>query len=263
MDTANTSTLDSSSAPHPAQRWRTPRHSPLYQQIKALLLDSLSQGEWRAGQIIPSEMDLAARYGVSQGTVRKAVDELAAEHLLVRRQGRGTFVATHTERQTRYRFLRLRADETPQAVQESTQRDFIACESLAASAHVAAALQLQAGDEVLYTRRLLRFDGEPAILEDLWLPMARFDGLTAQRLMDYNGPMYALYEAEFSVHMVRAEEKIRAVLPQAEEARLLGVDTATPLLSVERVARSYGDTPMELRLGLYRTDTHYYHNALK
>lgn len=261
MDTAHPVIPPASPRSH--RHWRIPKHSPLYQQIKALILDSLSEGEWRPGQIIPSELELAARYGVSQGTVRKAVDELAAEHLLVRRQGRGTFVATHTERQTRYRFLRLRSDKTPQAVQESTQRDFISCEQQPADAHVAAALGLQHGDPLLFTRRLLRFDGEPAILEDLWLPLARFNGLTAERLIDYNGPMYALYEAEFSVHMVRAEEKIRAILPGPEAARLLDVSTATPILSVERVAYSYGNTPMELRLGLYRTDTHHYHNALK
>lgn len=261
MDTVNSITHPINPRPH--RHWRTPKHSPLYQQIKALILESLSEGEWRSGQIIPSELELAARYGVSQGTVRKAIDELATEHLLVRRQGRGTFVATHTERQTRYRFLRLRSEKTPQAVQESTQRDFITCQTLGADARVAAALGLQLDDEILYTRRLLRFAGEPAILEDLWLPVARFNGLTAERLMNYNGPMYALYEAEFSVHMVRAEEKIRAILPRPEEAELLAVSPHTPVLSVERIACSYGDTPMELRLGLYRTDTHYYHSALK
>jgi len=72
----------------------TPAFSPLYQQIKALILQSLQQGEWKPGEAIPSEMDLAARFRVSQGTVRKAIDELAAENLVVRRQGKGTFVAT-------------------------------------------------------------------------------------------------------------------------------------------------------------------------
>ena len=71
--------------------------SPLYQQIKALILGSLQAGEWKPGEAIPSENDLAARFKVSQGTVRKAIDELASENLLVRRQGKGTFVATHHE----------------------------------------------------------------------------------------------------------------------------------------------------------------------
>ena len=77
----------------------TPSFSPLYQQIKDLILQSLQTGEWKPGEAIPSEMDLAARYRVSQGTVRKAIDELSADNLLIRRQGKGTFVATHAEQQ--------------------------------------------------------------------------------------------------------------------------------------------------------------------
>jgi len=85
----------------------TPAFSPLYQQIKDLILQSLQTGEWKPGEAIPSEMDLAARYRVSQGTVRKAIDELSADNLLLRRQGKGTFVATHAEQQVQYRFLKL------------------------------------------------------------------------------------------------------------------------------------------------------------
>jgi GntR family transcriptional regulator len=102
----------------------------------------------------------------------------------------------------------------------------------------------------------------PTILEDLWLPGAPFKGLTAERLSDYHGPMYALFETEFGVRMVRADECIRAVNPDADQAKLLKVDLKVPLLSVERVAYTYNDTPMELRRGLYRTDTHHYRNAL-
>ena len=89
----------------------TPSFSPLYQQIKVLLMRSLQSGEWKPGEAIPSEMELAARFRVSQGTVRKAIDELAGENHLVRRQGKGTFVATHAEEQTQYRFLRLTPDD--------------------------------------------------------------------------------------------------------------------------------------------------------
>jgi GntR family transcriptional regulator len=74
----------------------TPAFSPLYQQIKSLILKSLQDGEWKPGDLIPSELELAARYRVSQGTVRKAIDELAADNLLVRRQGKGTFVTFRT-----------------------------------------------------------------------------------------------------------------------------------------------------------------------
>lgn len=240
----------------------TPSFSPLYQQIKALLLQSLQQGEWKPGEVIPSEFDLAARYKVSQGTVRKAVDELAAENLLVRRQGRGTFVATHSEQQVQYRFLRLQPDSGTMDSEGPAQRDVVECRRQRASAEVARALGLRAGDPVLQARRLLCFAGVPTILEDLWLPGGPFRGLTAERLSQHHGPMYALFEAEFGVRMVRADEKIRAVLPDPAQAQLLQVSTATPLLSVERVAYTYSDVPMELRRGLYRTDTHHYRNQL-
>ena len=115
---------------------------------------------------------------------------------------------------------------------------------------------------MLQVRRVLSFAGVPTILEDLWLPGAPFKGLTAERLDEYHGPMYALFETEFGVRMVRAEEKIRAVLPDATQQALLAVDGGTPLLSVERVAYTYNDAPMELRRGLYRTDSHHYHNLL-
>ena len=61
-----------------------PAFSPLYQQIKSLILRSLQAGEWKPGDMIPSEFDLASRYKVSQGTVRKAIDELATENLRLR-----------------------------------------------------------------------------------------------------------------------------------------------------------------------------------
>jgi GntR family transcriptional regulator len=240
----------------------TPAFSPLYQQIKALMLKSLQGGEWKPSTAIPSEQDLAGRFKVSQGTVRKAIDELASENLLVRRQGKGTFVATHAERQARYRFLKLLPDDGDADKEGPAERLIVDCKRLRASADVARALALRAGDPVLQVRRVLSFAKVPTILEDLWLPGAPFKGLTAERLADYTGPMYALFESEFGVHMVRAEEKIRAVLPDAEQCALLKTMAHTPLLSVERTSFTYSDIPMELRRGLYLTDTHYYRNEL-
>ena len=240
----------------------TPAFSPLYQQIKVLILQSLQSGEWKPGEAIPSEMDLAVRFRVSQGTVRKAIDELAAENLVVRRQGKGTYVATHSETQVQYRFLKLLPDSGDLNSEGPAERHVIDCKRQRASNEVARALSLHPGDAVLQVRRVLSFGGVPTILEDLWLPGGPFKGLTAERLSDYRGPMYALFETEFGVRMVRAEEKIRAVLPDAAQSTLLEVAQATPLLSVERVAFTYNGIPMELRRGLYRTDTHHYRNEL-
>ncbi len=240
----------------------TPAFSPLYQQIKGLMLNSLRLGEWKPGEAIPSEMELAARFRVSQGTVRKAIDELAAENLLVRRQGKGTFVATHAEQQVQFRFLKLVPDSGTRGSEGPAERDIVECRRTRASADVARALALRTGDAVLQARRVLSFAGTPTILEDIWLPAAPFKGLTAERLANYHGPMYALFETEFGVRMVRAEEKIRAVLPDSVQSSLLKITRATPLLSVERIAYTYNDAPMELRRGLYLTETHYYRNEL-
>jgi len=257
MSSMSATPLDAGTAEAP-----TPAFSPLYQQIKGLILQSLQAGEWKPGEVIPSEMDLAARFRVSQGTVRKAIDELAAENLVVRRQGKGTFVATHAEQQIQYRFLRLVPDEGDPREEGPAQRTILECRRVRATADVARLLALRSGDAVVQVCRVLAFGGVPTILEDLWLPGAAFKGLTAQRLAEWRGPTYAMFELEFGVRMVRAQEKLRAVAADAQQAPLLAVPRGEPLLSVERIAYTYNDVPMELRRGLYRTDTHHYRNDL-
>jgi GntR family transcriptional regulator len=255
---ANSTSADLPSAADPAPA--TPAFSPLYQQIKGLILQSLQAGEWKPGEAIPSEMELAARFRVSQGTVRKAIDELAAENLVVRRQGKGTFVSTHAEQHVRYRFLKLVPDGGER--EGRAQRTILECRRQRATAEVARSLALRTGDAVMQVRRVLSFGGVPTILEDLWLPGTTFKGLTADQLAGHQGPTYALFELEFGVRMVRAEEKIRAVAADAHQASLLACEAGAPLLSVERLSFTYNDVPMELRRGLYRTDTHHYRNEL-
>src|SRR5690606_29443964 len=206
-------------------------YSPLYQQIKGLLLQSLDRGEWKPGEAIPSELELASRFQVSQGTVRKAIDELAAENLLLRRQGKGTFVATHHEAKVRFRFLRLTPDDAHSAVTGSRILD---CRRMRAPADIAALLGLRTGDTVVNVRRLLSFDESPTILDDIWLPGASFKGLTVELLAGNRSPLYALFESEFGVSMVRADEKIRAVAASETQAELLEIPVGHPLLHVER-----------------------------
>jgi GntR family transcriptional regulator len=253
---ANSSVAESVEAPAGAG---APTFSPLYEQIKTLLMQGLQSGEWKPGELIPSEIELAARFKVSQGTVRKAVDELAAEHLLVRRQGKGTFVATHQEARVQYRFLRLRPDSGTQAPPESRVLD---CKRLRAPSDIARQLELKAGETAAVVRRLLSFEGTPIVLDEIWLPGVQFKGLTADRLTDYKGPMYAFFEAEFGVRMIRAQERIKAVTAEGDIARLLAVKPGTPLLFVERLSLTYADKPVEIRRGWYRTDQHHYLNEL-
>jgi GntR family transcriptional regulator len=237
----------------------SPTFSPLYQQIKALITHSLQSGEWKPGELIPSEVELAARFKVSQGTVRKAIDELAAENLVVRRQGKGTFVDTHHEEHAHFRFLRLMPDT---GEVRHPDNKIIDVKRLRASADVARLLDIKSGDSVIFIKRVQAFNGAPTILEELWLPGLIFKGLTAERLIEYKGPMYGLFETEFGTHMIRAQEKLRAVSADEVVADLLGVAVNTPLLSVERVSYTYGDKPVEVRRGLYVTERHHYRNEL-
>ena len=130
--------------------------------------------EWRPGEAIPCEIDLARRFGVSQGTVRKAIDALAADNLVVRRQGKGTFVATHTEeRRSLFRFLRIGATTAATLRPRSRLLDV---QRGKAGADVARLLALKAGDAVLVLRRVLDYAGEPVVLDEITLPAALFRG---------------------------------------------------------------------------------------
>ena len=245
--------------PPTAERPRDAVFLPLYKQIKSLLVQRLQQGEWKPGESIPSEHELAARFQVSQGTVRKAVDEMAAENLLVRRQGKGTFVATHQEPRAQFRFLRLAPDRAEAVAAQST---FLECRRIKAPADVVQQLGLRGGDSVVYLRRLLSLGGVPLVLDDIWLPAALFRGLTAERLAEYRGPLYGLFESEFGTRMIRADERIRAVAAAPDVALLLAVPDGSPLLLVDRVSYTYRDQPVEVRRGFCVTAEHHHHNEL-
>src|SRR3954468_1771940 len=150
-----------------------PSFRPLYEQIKILLTQSLVAGEWKPGEAIPSEMDLAQRYQVSQGTVRKAIDELASEHIVVRRQGKGTYVASHNEPAYQFRFLRVLADSGDKGYPDSR---LVELKRGKASAEIARALRIRTGIPVHSIKRLLVFSGKPVVLDEMVLAASRFPG---------------------------------------------------------------------------------------
>jgi GntR family transcriptional regulator len=233
--------------------------SPLYEQIKAMIMTSLQASEWLPGEAIPSEMELAVRYAVSQGTVRKAIDELAAQNLLVRRQGKGTFVATHQEENWQYRFLRLEPDSGEKL---HLKNRFLVCENIQSDGYLAHLLNLKLGDPIIRIDRVQSYAGKPIVFEEIWLPEARFKGLTIDALNDWHGPMYAFYESKYATHMVRAQEKIKAILANQSLAQYLQISEGAALLSVERVAFTYGSKPVEIRHARYDTSDQHYDNKL-
>lgn len=237
----------------------SPTFSPLYRQIKSLILQALESGEWRPGEAIPSETELAGRFNVSQGTVRKAIDEMAADKLLVRRQGKGTYVASHNDPRAFFRFLRL----VPISGNvESAKSMPLECWRAKAGPEAARVLVLRLGDPIIVVRRLLKFSETPVVVDEIYLPGEVFAGLSLDMLKEHQGSLYSLFEEKFGIRMIRAEERLRAVAADRTSAELLAVAEGSPLLSVERVSFTYGDRPVEWRKGLYSTATHCYLNEL-
>ena len=237
----------------------SPTFSPLYRQIKALILQALETGEWRPGQVIPSEQELAARFSVSQGTVRKAIDEMAADNLLVRKQGKGTYVASHNDPRALFRFLRLVPVDGDLSSPQSIPLD---CWRAKAGQEASRMLAIEPGAPIIIVRRLLKFASKPVVIDEIYLPGEVFQGLTAETLQGWNGSLYSLFESRFGVRMIRAQERIRAVAADRGASEALKLPEGTPLLSVERVTYTYGDKPVEWRRGLYSTAEHFYLNEL-
>lgn len=237
----------------------SPTFSPLYRQIKELILKGLESGEWLPGDAIPSESELAGRFSVSQGTVRKAIDEMAAENLLVRRQGKGTFVATHSDPRSFFRFLRLAADSGDLQTSRSIP---IECGRAKAGADVARMLALDPGAPIIIMRRLLEFNDKAAVFDEIYLPGDLFRDLSLDILKDSERSLYDLFESRYGVRMIRAKERLRAVAAEGLASDLLKVAEGSPLLLVERVAYTYGDKPVEWRRGFYATNEFHYFNEL-
>ena len=234
--------------------------NPLYIQIKKRITESLVCGLWHPGQSIPSEIELAQSYNVSQGTVRKAIDELAAEKILIRRQGKGTFVASHNEEHNQLRFLRLTSSLGDK---EKLDNKLISFEKEKASNGLAKTLGINSASTVVSIKRVLTFNEKPLILDLIKVPAASFRGLTPGKIIEKKGSMYRMYEADFGIQMLHAKEKIRAVIASPDAAELLGVSIGSPILSVERTSFTYDNKAFEWRLGLCLTENHHYATELE
>ncbi|MDA8052229.1 MAG: GntR family transcriptional regulator [Rhodospirillales bacterium] len=215
---------------------------PLYRQVRERLLRRLAEGAWPAGGMLPSEPALAAELGVSPGTVRKALDALAAENLLVRRQGRGTFVARHDERRILFQFFRLVSDRGERQFPES---EVLALTRAGANAREQARLGLAASARVFRIRRLRTLGGRACIAESIALPEALFPGLS-ERTLPNN--LYGLYAEEYGISIARASERLKAVILPPGDATLLGVGPGTPALAIDRLAIAIDGRRVEWRL---------------
>ncbi len=220
----------------------SPRYRPLYQQVYDFLVKQIAAGEWGPGESLPSEQALAGRLNVSQGTVRKALDALAADSLIDRRQGKGTYVAEHTQERALFRFFRMARPGGVRAVPTSAGETLRRRPARAADA---AKLSLDTGAEVYELNRVRLIDGEPAVLEKIVLPAALFPGL--ERHDPVPNALYALYQREYGVNIVSAEEELRADAAKKDDCRRLRLAPGAPLLHIDRVAVSLEGTRVEWR----------------
>ena len=233
---------------------------PLYIQVKQKITQELMSGNWRAGGLIPSEIELAQSYQVSQGTVRKAIDELSIEKILIRRQGKGTYVTTHNEEQIQLRFLRLTSTK---GNKEKLESQLLSFEKTRVNSYVANRLNLRPGSSVYKIKRVLTFARKPLILDEIYISTIPFKGLNAEMINQKKGSLYRLYESNYGIQMLNADEKIKAVSAEAEVSKLLNIKKGHPILGIERVSYTYGNKPIEWRLGLCLTDEYHYQTELE
>jgi len=232
---------------------------PLYEQVRLRLIEGISAGEWRAGEAIPTESELARAFGVAIGTIRKAVDSLVAEQALVRHQGRGTFVTSHDGGRLLFHFFHIVAREGAKTYPEVRtlwfRRD-------RASPDAAQALGIPPHDKVIRIRNVLSLEREPVIVDDITLAAELFPGLSERIFVSRDNTIYHLYQSRYGINVLRTDERLRAALASADVAQLLRIAPSAPVLEIRRVALTFRDRPVELRLSRVNTARHDYYNTL-
>ncbi len=229
--------------------------NPLYKEVKIRITRSLAAGEWKSGEAIPSESRLAEQFNVSIGTIRKAIDELVAERILLRQQGRGTFVATHTEDRTLFYFFHIVGKDGNRELPVSELLSFAKGK---ADSENEALLNLARGAKMYQIKNLLKLAGSPVVFDEISVPAALFPDLDEELFANRDGTIYGLYQARYDINVIRINERLSAVHPPPQVAAILGLRATAPVLMIRRVAYTYNDTPVEHRVSWVNTEHHEY-----
>ena len=240
---------------------------PLYRQVKRELQKLIEAGHYGPGKPLPSETDIAAGLQVSIGTLRHAVDELVHEHVLIRRQGKGTFVAPHNDARFMFQFFHVEprwnfGDDDAARDRDYPDIDCIAFGRERASEQEAAALRIKPGEPVFRAENRLALQGRVVMHDRLSIPAVLFRNLTEKRFVERPGTIYALYQTDFGITVLRAQERARAAAVDRTHARLLGLAAGSPVMEVHRLALTFGDKPVEYRISTINTQAHDYVSVL-
>jgi GntR family transcriptional regulator len=229
---------------------------PLYKEVRRQLLQCLAQGEWKPGERMPSEPELAERFGVAISTIRAGISELAAAGVVTRWQGRGTFVARHDLHPQGFRFSNI-YDERGEKV--FTEREITSFRRVQADEEAARKLGLPASSRIVYrVEAVLRAGAAAAAAMELVLPAKLFPGLKAATVRQTGENLYAMYQKAFNVTVVRMDEWVRARKATPALARRLDIPRGDPVLEVERIAYTFNDAPVEIRRRTYEASRHQY-----
>ena len=248
--------------------------APLYRQVKRALQGFIEAGHYSPGAPLPSEAVIARSLQVSIGTLRHAVDELVHEHVLLRRQGRGTFVAPHNQARFMFQFFHVEPqsdygddDATQRGGQSGEQSEYPTIECLTfgrdrSSAQEAAALRIKPGDLILRIENRLSLRGRVVVHDKLAISAAMFKNLSEKRFVERSGTIYGLYQTDFAITVLRAQERARARLADKATARVLGVAVGAAVMEVHRLALTFGEKPVEYRISSINTQSHDYVSVL-
>lgn len=237
-----------------------PTKQPLYLSVRDALLERIGSGVWAPGDMLPSEFALADEFAVSQGTIRKALDDLAARNLVVRRQGKGTFIAAHTPERALFHFFHIVADDGAREL--PTKSHVLSCRRRRADKDEAEQLMLDRQDRVVEIRRIREMDGKTAMAETVCVPAEMFPDLDKRAIEEVPNELYQMYEERYGITVHRALERLRAVAASPEDAAALGIKAGTPLLEISRIAETLDGRPVELRKSRCLTDGRHYQSII-
>lgn len=237
-------------APVPEAMALQRRH--LYLQVRDELVERIAGGAWKPGTAIPNEGDLAREFGVSSGTMRKALDLLESERLITRMQGRGTFVNDPSTSDLALRFTNLRKPDGEHLVREVKTAEIA---DGVASEKERDRLRLQAGDTVYRIRRIGCIGSRPFIVEQASLPAMLFPDLTKASPLPESIVCLAF---QFGILLGNAEERVSVDAASAEVAKALHVAPGSPTVLLDRVVWSCDARPIEWRMAWCDLGENYY-----
>jgi GntR family transcriptional regulator len=230
---------------------------PLYQAVRDQIIRGLVAGEWKPQEALPSEARLAERFGVSIPTVRAAIAELAAAKVLMRKQGKGTYVASHNHHNV-YKFFHMVPDVGPPARPRFTLLSFDKGTSSADVAQVLHLSSAKGGARVFEFAITLGINNIPVMVSEITVSAGHFSGLSEKVIREGGDTVYGIYQAKFGVTVTRTVDQLRAVLANPFVARHLELKRGEPVLQIRRVGYTFNDIPVEVRVSHARTDRYHF-----